>query len=408
MVCNALNWHTISASRKRFRRKTMNKIKEYLGLLKQTFDEWNADNAPRLAAALAYYTAFSIAPLLIVVIAVAGLAFGRDAVRDRLDEQIGGVIGAEGADVIQEIIANASQPQEGVLATIIGVVTLILGAIGVFMQLKSAINTVWGVVPSPEQTQQQSILKLLRDHVISFGLVLGIGFVLLVSLVISAVLASLDHFVSGLLPEAQFISQLINFVVSFGVVMLLFAMLFKFLPDTPVSWHDVWIGAALTSALFTIGKYLLGLYLGGSGVTSTYGAAGSFVLILLWIYYSAQILLFGAEFTQVYAQKYGSRVGVHEPKQPAVKEAKVAVGAVEPIGDAIEQRRARAIAKAVTTGQPVETSIIATPIDPIVLPPPPKDTLGTRERTAAIFGFVASLAGFVVLFVRSRLPKTSS
>ena len=374
----------------------MDRMKEWLGLLKQAFDEWNADNAPRLAAALAYYTAFSIAPLLIVIIAVAGLAFGHDAVTNRLDEQIGGLVGSESADAIQEIIANASRPQEGILATIIGVVTLVLGAIGVFIQLKGALNTVWDVEPTPQLSSQQSILKTLRDHVISFGMVLGIGFILLVSLVISAVLTSLGGFVNSLLPEAEFVSQVINLVVSFGIITLMFAMLFKFLPDTKVNWRDVWIGAALTSLLFTIGKYLLGLYLGGSGVTSTYGAAGSFVVILLWIYYSAQILLFGAEFTQVYAQKYGSRVATGKPEPE--------VGTVEAVGNLVEQARARSIAAAVD-GEDYVQAFVESPAAPVNFPPAPKERLGPRQRLATMVGFVASLAGFVALFIRSRLQK---
>lgn len=362
----------------------MGRLKEWLGLLKQTFDEWSADNAPRLAAALAYYTAFSIAPLIIVVIAVAGLAFGRDAVRDRLDEQINGLVGAEGADIIQEIVANASRPQEGVIATILGIVTLILGAIGVFMQLKGALNTVWDVEPPP--TPQGGILKTLRDHVISFGMVLGIGFLLLVSLLASAVLSALGGFVNSLMPQAEFVSQIINMLLSFTIITLLFAMMFKFLPDTPINWRDVWVGAAITALLFTVGKYLLGLYLGNSGVTSTYGAAGSFVLILLWIYYSAQIFLFGAEFTQVYSQKYGSRVVTQGKPTPAV-------GAVVPVGNVQEQARARQIAAEVTAASTVEE---------VTYPPPPKDTLGRTGRIGAVISMIASLLGFVALFIRSR------
>jgi membrane protein len=375
---------------------TMNVARAGLSLLKQAFDEWNADNAPRLAAALSYYTAFSIAPLLIVVIAVAGLALGRDAVSNRLDEQISGLIGSQGADIIQEIVANASRPQEGILATVIGVVTLVLGAIGVFIQLKGALNAVWGVAPAPGQPQQ-GILKTLRDHVVSFGMVLGIGFVLLVSLVISAVLASLSNFVNGLLPQTQFVSQIINFALSFVVITVLFALMFKFLPDTSISWRDVWVGAALTSLLFTIGRYLLGVYLGNSGVTSIYGAAGSFVLILLWIYYSAQIFLYGAEFTQVFAQKYGSRRATQGDPVPEV-------GAAEPLGDLTEQAYAREVAADFAATERIQ---IEPPVEQAVYAPPPKTTLGSRERVGAAVGVVASLAGFVALLIRSRQDEAN-
>jgi membrane protein len=278
-------------------------FKRVLNLFRQTFQEWNEDRVPRLAAALSYYTVFSIAPLLIVVITIASLAFDQAAVTGRLDEQIQGLVGREGADMVQEMIRNAQRPAESTLATVIGVVTLLLGAAGVFGQLQDALNTVWGVEPKPGN----GILKAIKDRFLSFTMVLGVGFLLLVSLVISAVLSGLHNFIAGYLPGAQFILQILNTVISFGVITLLFAMIYKFLPDLNIEWRDVWIGAAFTALLFTIGKLLIGLYLGNSSVASTYGAAGSLVIILLWIFYSAQILLFGAEFTQVYAHQYGSR-----------------------------------------------------------------------------------------------------
>lgn len=369
----------------------MKTIKPVFALLKQTFDEWNEDNAPRLAAALAYYTVFSIAPLLVVVIAIAGLVFGHEAVTHRLDDQIRGLVGPEGAAIIQEIVRNASQPREGIVATLLGLATLILGAIGVFMQLKSALNTIWEVPPSPGQ----GILKTISDHLVSFGMVLGVGFVLLVALVVSAVLSALSNFVNGLLPQAQFVTQLFNFVLSFGVVTVLFALMFKYLPDaTPaIDWRDVWIGAAMTALLFTIGKHLLGLYLGNSGVTSSYGAAGSFVLVLLWIYYSAQIFLFGAEFTQVYAQKYGSRLV--SAAQPVPE-----IGAVESVGDLEEQSKAWLAAETAPIDMPAENITFT-------FAPPPKDTLSPGQRIGAVVGFIASLAGFIALFIRSKQNQSS-
>ncbi|MEO8607547.1 MAG: YihY/virulence factor BrkB family protein [Chloroflexota bacterium] len=290
----------------------MKHLRTLFSLLKETIQEWNNDKAPRLAAALAYYTAFSIAPLLIVAIAIASAIFSQEAVRGQLDNQIQGVVGMQAADAIQQMIANSSRDSTGVIASVIGVITLLLGAAGLFGQLQDALNTVWGVPPRPNR----GIIGTIKDRFISFAMVLGIGFLLLVSLVISTVLSALNGWVTGMLPGAEFLAQLLNFAVSFGVVTLLFAAIYKVLPDTPIEWSDVWIGAAVTALLFTIGKFLLGLYLGNSTIASSYGAAGSFVVLLVWIYYSAQILLLGAEFTQVYARRHGS----HNPANPeAVK-----------------------------------------------------------------------------------------
>ncbi|HLV36435.1 MAG TPA: YihY/virulence factor BrkB family protein [Spirillospora sp.] len=272
-------------------------------LFRETFQEWSEDNAARMAAALAYYTVFSIGPLLVIVTAVAGLAFGQDAVRDRLDEQIAGLVGPESAAFIQEIIKNASDPGEGLLATVIGIATLLLGAMGVFQQLQDALNTAWDV----SSQSGGGLLVMIRSRLISFGMVLVVGLLLLISLVLSAALAALNNLVSGFIPQLQLLAHILNFVVSFGIITLLFALIYKYLPETDIAWRDVWVGSALTALLFTVGKQLIGLYLGNSGLSSTYGAAGSFVVILVWIYYSAQILLFGAEFTQVFARRFGSR-----------------------------------------------------------------------------------------------------
>lgn len=272
-------------------------------ILKTTFKEWTEDKAPRLGAALAYYTIFSLAPLLIIAIAIAGLAFGEQAAQHQLQEQIRGMVGSQGAEAIQTMIAKASRPSSGIVATIIGLVTLVLGASGVFSQLQDALNTIWEVKPK----EGRGIKGIIKDRVLSFTMVLGIGFLLLVSLVLSAVLAALGSFLNTLMPNMSILMQIANIVISFAVITLLFAMIFKLLPDVEVSWRDMWLGAALTAVLFTIGKLAIGLYLGHSSATSVYGAAGSLVVLLLWVYYSAQILLFGAEFTQVYAMKCGSK-----------------------------------------------------------------------------------------------------
>lgn len=273
-------------------------------ILRQTFDEWSEDKASRLAAALAYYTVFSIAPLLVIVIAIAGLIFGEEAARGEIVTQIQGLVGRSSAEVIETAIQNANQPATGSIASIISIVALLFGAIGVFTQLQDALNTIWEVQPKPGRP----VKGFIRRNVLSFTMVLGIGFLLLVSLVISAVLAGISTYFSHLVPGFDFLWQVINFLIAFAVTTLLFAMIFKFLPNVHITWGDVWIGALITSLLFSIGRFLLGWYLGNGSFGSTYGAAGSLIIILAWVYYAAQILFFGAEFTQVYARTFGSQI----------------------------------------------------------------------------------------------------
>ncbi len=291
-------------------------------LLRDTYQEWSDDKVPRLAAALSYYTIFSLAPLLIVVIAVAGLVFGDEAVRGQLDNQIRGLVGAEAAMTIQEIIANSSRPADSTFATIVGIGTLLLGAGGVFGQLQEALNTVWGVETKPGA----GILSMVKDRFFSFTMVLGVGFLLLVSLVISTTLSAVNTFAVGLLPGWEVLFQVLNQIISFLVITLLFGMIYKVLPDVKIAWRDVWVGAAITALFFTIGKFLIGLYLGNSSISSTYGAAGSFAVILVWIFYSAQILLFGAEFTQVYAKRYGSQIVPDDNAVPIPDAVRLAQG----------------------------------------------------------------------------------
>ena len=280
------------------------KPKVIVELLKETFHEWQEDKASRLAAALAYYTAFSIAPLIIIAIAIAAVVFGEEAARGGIDDQLRGLIGQQGATAVQEMIKNSSKPAEGTIATIISVVLLLFGASGVFGQLQDSLNTIWEVAPKPGR----GIMGFIKDRFLSFAMVLGIGFLLLVSLLLSAILAALSNFLGGMMPSLSVLWGILNFLISFGVITVLFALIYRVLPDAKIAWGDVWTGAIITALLFTIGKSLIGLYLGNSSVGSTYGAAGSFVVFLLWVNYSAQILFFGAEFTQVYANKYGSRI----------------------------------------------------------------------------------------------------
>jgi membrane protein len=294
-----------------------------------------------------------------------------------LDEQIQGLVGREGADMIQELIQNTGRPADNLIASIVGLVTLLLGAGGVFGQLQEALNTVWGVQPKPGR----GILGTIKDRFLSFTMVLGVGFLLLVSLIVSAFVTAVGAYVQRLFPGTDFVLQAINFLISFGVVTLLFALIFKILPDAKIQWQDVWIGAAFTSLLFSIGKTLIGLYLGNSGVLSTYGAAGSLIVILLWVFYSAQILLFGAEFTQVYAQRYGSHI---RPDANAV-----AVTPAVRVEEGLPP-----VKKAAQLSAEAEPPLPFTPVEP---PPPPKEeSRPLNTAFALVAAFFGALFGFVM------------
>jgi membrane protein len=274
------------------------KPRDLWGLIKQTITEWLDDKAPTYAAALAYYTIFSIAPLLIIAVGVAGFVFGGDAVRGDIHRQLEGLIGTNGAKVIEDMMVSASKPGAGIPATILGVVVLFFGASGLFAQLQETMNVIWKVKSKPTN----GIIDFFRRRFLSFAMVLGIGFLLLVSLVINAAIAALFAYFRGRIPGSEAAWHLVNIAVSFGVVTILFAAIYKILPDTRVEWRDVWLGAAVTSLLFSLGKFAIALYLGKTSVASSYGAAGSVAIVLIWVYYSAQILFLGAEFTQVYAK----------------------------------------------------------------------------------------------------------
>jgi membrane protein len=280
-----MNWHTVWA------------------VAKQTGKEFVADKAMRLGAALAFYTALSIAPLLLVVIGIAGLVYGEQAARGEIANQLNDLIGGEGAQAVQTMLAKSSSPGGGIMATVVGIVTLLFGATGVFASLQDALDTVWNV--KPDQTTS-GIWATVKDRLLSFAMVGGMAFLLLVSLVFSAILSALGGVFEQWVPYSSVWMEVGNMLLGFLLTAAMFAMIFKVLPHARPAWSDVWVGALLTAALFTLGKYLIGLYLGQASVGSTYGAAGSFVVLLVWIYYSSLILLFGAEFTQVYAQTYGS------------------------------------------------------------------------------------------------------
>jgi membrane protein len=272
-------------------------------LLKQTFNEWLQDKAPQLGAALAYYTVFSLAPLILVLLAIVGAIFQKDPAGawDKITQQMSYFLDPSAIQVVQNIAQTASQPGKSTAATIIGIALAIFGASGVFGQLQDALNTIWGVKAKPGG----GIWAFLRARFFSFAMVAGICFLLLVSLAIEALLKGFSHYVQSVLPGGIVVAITVYIVFDFAVVVLLFAMIFKFLPDVKIQWRDVWIGAAMTAILFGLGKWLLGLYLGSGAAGSAYGAASSLITLLLWVYYSSQILLFGAEFTQVYAGRAG-------------------------------------------------------------------------------------------------------
>ena len=285
--------------------------------LKSLVTDWWEDNAPRLGAALAFYTVFSLSPLLIIAVAIAGLFFGQDAAQGHIVAQIEGLIGDDGALAIQALIDSARKPTSGIVASLFGLLTLLAGATGLFGELQAALNTIWEVPDQPKY----SVVGILKNRFLSFAMVCGMGFLLLVSLLVSAALAAAGDFVGGLFPASASLGQMVNFLASILVTTLLFAMIYKYLPNVAIAWNDVWIGAAVTALLFTAGKFLIGVYLGTSGVTSAYGAASSLVIILIWVYYSAQIFLLGAEFTQIYATRWSSRfhyspgAAANEPKR---------------------------------------------------------------------------------------------
>ena len=272
-------------------------------LLKQTFSEWLEDKAPQLGAALAYYTVFSLAPLVLLLLAIVGFLFRKDpsGTWEKITEQMSYFLDNSAIEVVQNIAQTASHPNKSALATTIGVLLALFGASGVFGQLQDALNTIWGVKAKPGN----SIGTFLRARFLSFAMVAGVCFLLLVSLVFESVLKSFSQYVQTMFPGGIVIALVIYSIFDLAVVVLLFALIFKFLPDVKIQWRDVWIGALMTAIFFAIGKWALGLYLGSGTASSAYGAASSLITLLLWIYYSSQILLFGAEFTQVYAARAG-------------------------------------------------------------------------------------------------------
>jgi membrane protein len=286
-------------------------------LLKDSAVKWYEDEAPRKAASLAYYTLLSTAPLVLFSVALAGAAFGDDAARGQVAEQVGAVVGPQAASAIQGVVRNAHHEHGGILSSVVGFAVLLFGASGVFGELQTTLNAVWGVKPKPGR----GIKGFLRDRFLSFTMVLGVAFMLLVSLLVSAALSAVGRFLSGALPGGEVLWQVVNFLVSLGTITGLLGLIFKVIPDVEIRWRDVWVGALVTACLFTLGKFVLGLYLGKSSFASSYGAAGSVVALVVWVYYASQILFMGAEFTQVYAQMFGKDIRPSPQAVPAEPES---------------------------------------------------------------------------------------
>jgi membrane protein len=277
----------------------------FFRLLKETFVQWNADGGPRLSAALAYYTAFSIAPLLVVLITTVGFFFNKEDIQTQVIRQIEVTISPDAGGIINELMTNITQPTQTIFSSILSIAALVVGSLGVFENLQSSLDIMWNV---HEPSRQRSWRRFLLDKLLSFGMILVVGFLLLVSLVITTVMSFLDSYFASLLATELHVLQILNFIISFALITALFMLIYKFLPHAEVQWRDVAVGAIITALLFTLGKFALAWYLANSSVTSIYGAAGTFAIILLWVYYSAQIVLFGAEFTQVFAKHYGSQI----------------------------------------------------------------------------------------------------
>ena len=283
----------------------MSTLTTLYNLLKETIREWQTDNVSLLAAALAYYTAFALAPLIIVIVAVLGIFLNQSDIQAQIIDEISTSIGSGAADVAQDLINNLTNTDEGLISTVISVVLLLIGALGVFNHFQSALDQIWGVDTSEHST---GIKGFMKDKLISFGMILVIGFLLMVSLALSTAVSVVDRYVLDLLPATGVILRTLNELLAFLVTSALFMAIFKILPHARITWRDVAVGGAMTAFLFTIGRFALSEYLTKGAVASTYGAAGAFVIILLWVYYSAQIVLFGAEFTQVYAHNHGKAI----------------------------------------------------------------------------------------------------
>jgi membrane protein len=337
-------------------------------LLKATATEWYQDKALRLSAAMAYYSIFSIAPLLVIALSMAGLVFGPDAVRGHLDEQLASIMSPQAAESLQSMVQSVSRPSDSIPGAIIGFCVLLVGASGVFGQLKDALNTIWEVQEKPGSS---GVMKFLRQRLLNFGMVLVIGFLLLTSLVLTTALAAFNDYLDRIFQLPPALWGVAAFLISFGIVTLLFAFIFKVLPDAQIAWRHVWIGATVTAGLFEVGKFALGWYLGRESTASGYGAAGAVVLLLLWVYYASCILFFGAEFTQVYAREHGQTVAPAENARAVTDTQRAQEGLAPPT-------------------VPDNVSILHPPPRQTALPPPP-----VPLKAAIISLLITAVAGLV-------------
>jgi len=279
-------------------------VRDLFDMGRAAVSAWSSDYASSMGAALSYYTVFSIAPLLLIVISIAGLVYGEDAARGAVFYQVRGMMGDAAAGALQGLLASVHKPGKSIVAAGVGLLLLFVGATSVFGELQSALDRIWR---TPERAKKGGLWQILRTRLISFAMIIAIGILLIASLIASAALAMLENWWGALFGARALVASALNILLSYLIVTIMFAMIYKIMPRVRIAWRDVWTGAAITGILFTVGKYLIGLYIGKSGITSTFGAAGSLVVVLLWVYYSAQIFLLGAEFTWVYAHRFGSR-----------------------------------------------------------------------------------------------------
>jgi membrane protein len=298
---------------RRYRKPLLSfRCRDIVSIFTASFGEWTRHKAPRLGASLAFYTLLSIAPLLLVLVSVVGLVLGHPAAQSAIVSQVQAVVGSEGAAAAQALLEGSRNTTHGIIATVFGVLTLLFGASGVLIELRDALNTIWEV-PTPALSGLKMVSSFIKERLFSFALVLAVGFILVVSLAVSAWVAALGAWSASILPAHEVILHFLNFVLSFVIITGLFSAIYRFLPDVRIEWRDVVLGGAITSALFSVGKLALGIYLGKASFASTYGAASSIVVLIVWVYYSAQIFFLGAEFTKTFANRYGSQPS----RQPA-------------------------------------------------------------------------------------------
>lgn len=372
-------------------------FKNFWYVIKESFHEWSEDKASRLAAALSYYTIFSLAPLLVIVIAIAGLVWGQQAAKGAIVGQIQGLVGQSGAQQVQTMIQNANRPGAGIVATIIGVVVLILGATGVFTALQDSMNTIWEVQPKAGQ----GIWHMIRERFLSFAMVLGIGFLLIVSLVVTAALSAIGKFMAGSLPFSTLLLQAINIAVSLLVLTFLFAVIYKFLPDAKTGWKEVLLGGLITAILFTVGRQLIGLYLGRSSTASIFGAAGSLIILLLWIYYSGMILFMGAEITQVYANHFGKGIVPAPNAERVTEEMRAQHGIPHRRSQQLEEKGRQPVADAMPRTA-VPSSRQAAPVPVTGQPQRSRASELLEAAGPMIVAFIVGLSGSVAIAREQR------